>query len=37
MEKTLPLETLWNRARRWAKRHGYVVDASYGVVDLAPF
>jgi len=31
------LEHVWQAARRYAKKHGYKVDESYGVVDVAPF
>ena len=34
---TILLEDLWKRARRWAKRRKLRIDASYGVVDVAPF
>lgn len=29
------LEHVWQAARRYAKRHGYEVVESYGVVDVA--
>lgn len=31
------LEHVWQAARRYAKRHGYSVVETYGVVDVAPF
>ena len=33
---TVPLENIWDRVRRWARRNGYEYDACYGVVDVAP-
>jgi hypothetical protein len=33
---TVPIENVWRRVRRWARRHGYEYDASYGVVGIAP-
>jgi len=32
---TIPLEDLWRRVRRWARRHGHTYQASYGVVGVA--
>ena len=32
---TVPLENIWTRVRRWAKRNGYEYNASYGVVGVA--
>lgn len=31
------LEHVWQAARRYAKRHGYNVVETYGVVGVAPF
>ena len=30
------LEHVWHAARRYAKRHGYKYDDSYGVINIAP-
>jgi hypothetical protein len=31
------LEHIWQAARRYAKRNGYKIVESYGVVGVAPF
>lgn len=31
------LEYVWQAARKFAKRYGYKVNETYGVVDVAPF
>jgi len=33
---TVPLENIWARVKRWAKRHGHEYVASYGIVGVAP-
>jgi hypothetical protein len=33
---TVPIENIWTRVRRWARRHGHVYDPSYGVIGVAP-
>jgi hypothetical protein len=30
-----PVENIWDRVRRWAKRHGKEYDPSFGVVGVA--
>lgn len=30
------IEHVWYSARRWAKRHGYAYENSYGVINIAP-
>lgn len=32
---TVPIENICTRVRRWAKRHGYEYNSSYGVVGVA--
>lgn len=32
----VPIENIWSRVRRWARRNGYEYDGSYGVVGVAP-
>jgi hypothetical protein len=33
---TVPIENIWERVRRWATRHGYEYNPSYGVVGVGP-
>lgn len=33
---TVPIENIWQRVRRWARRNGYEWNGSYGVVGVAP-
>lgn len=32
----LPIENLWHRVRRWAKRNGFQYRSTYGVENVAP-
>lgn len=32
---TMPIENIWERVRRWARRNGYEYVSSYGVVGVA--
>ena len=32
----VPIENIWARVRRWAKRNGYRWVGSYGVEGVAP-
>lgn len=32
--RTFPIERLWSRVRRWAKRNGHEYDECYGVVGV---
>jgi hypothetical protein len=32
---SVPVEEIWRRVRRWARRHGHVYNPSYGVVGVA--
>lgn len=31
---TVPLENIWERVKRWAKRNGHEYNPSYGVVGV---
>jgi hypothetical protein len=31
-----PMENIWDRAKRWARRHGKAYVPTYGVVGVAP-
>lgn len=31
---TVPIENIWARVRRWAKRNGHTYEPSYGVVGV---
>lgn len=31
----LPIEDIWRRVRRWARRNGFKYDSSYGVIGVA--
>lgn len=33
---TVPIENIWQRVRRWARRNGYEYQSSYGVVGVGP-
>ncbi len=33
---SIPVEEVWKRVRRWAKRHGHEYVSTYGVVGVAP-
>jgi hypothetical protein len=33
---TVPIENIWTRVRRWARRNGYEYNPTYGVVGIAP-
>lgn len=32
----VPLENIWDRVRRWARRNHYEYNPTYGVVGVAP-
>lgn len=33
---TVPIENIWTRVKRWARRHGHAYVPTYGIVGVAP-
>lgn len=33
---SVPIENIWGRVRRWARRNGYQYVSTYGVVGVGP-